>query len=102
MQLQDLKLRLASCAAKGKLAGVAVGHVTRLQLFQLMVKLLQGELEHAKDVYSFCAEDVRILTQKPTMKVALDGEILRLRTPLKFKVAHDAIKVRVPRSSLGG
>lgn len=101
LQLQDLKLRLADCAAQGKLAAVAVGHVSRFQLFQLMVKLLQGELEHAKDVYSFCAENVEISTQKPDMKVALDGEIMRLRTPLKFKVTHDAINVRVPRSTLG-
>ena len=96
LQLQDLKLRLASCAAQGKLAGVAIHQVNRWQLLQLMLKLFQGELEQAKDVYSFCADHVEILSKRPQMKVALDGEIIRLQTPLRFSVLHDAIQVRVP------
>ncbi|GAA5011238.1 diacylglycerol kinase family protein [Acinetobacter puyangensis] len=97
LQLQDLRLKLAACAAQGKLAGVAIGKVSRWQLFRLMIKLLKGELEQAEDVYSFCADHVEISATRPLMKVALDGEILKLRTPLKFSVLHDAIQVRVPR-----
>lgn len=96
LQLKELKLKLANCVTQGKLAGVAIGKVNRWQLLQLVVKMLQGELEQANDVYSFCADEVEILTRKSSMKVALDGEIVRIATPLKFTVMHDAIKVRVP------
>ncbi len=96
LQLQDLKLRLAECAAQGKLAGVAVGKVKRWQVFQLILKLLQGELENADHAYGFCADSVEIVSKHANMKVALDGEIIQLETPLKFSVIHEAVRVRAP------
>ncbi|KAA8735228.1 diacylglycerol kinase [Acinetobacter qingfengensis] len=96
LQLQDLKLRLADCAAQGKLAGVALGQVNRWQLLQLILKLFQGELERADDVYGFCADQVEIESKQRTLKVALDGEIVQLTTPLKFAVCQNAVIVKVP------
>lgn len=99
LQLQDLKLKLAECAKHGKLAGVALETVTRWKLLKLIVQLFQGELEQAKDVHSFCAEQVKIMCKRPMMKVALDGEIVKLRTPLEFSVLRHVLKVRVPHAA---
>ena len=99
LQLQELKLNLASCAASGKLAAVALGKVSQWQLLKLIIRLFQGNVENAKNVYPICADHVEISTSKKSMKVALDGEIIRLATPLYFQVLHDAVQVRVPHAA---
>lgn len=96
LQLQDLKLRLASCAAAGKLAGVALDKVSQWRLLKLMLRLFKGDLEQAEDVHAFCADHIEISAKRTCMKVALDGEIRSLKMPLRFEVLHDAIQVRVP------
>lgn len=99
LQLQDLKLRLASCAAAGKLAGVALDKVSQWGLLKLMLRLLKGDLEQADNVHVFCAENIEISAKQKRIKVALDGEIMSLKMPLNFKVLHDAIQVRVPHAT---
>lgn len=98
LQLADLKLALAKCAAQGKLAAVAISQLTRWQMIKLIHRLQQGDFEKAPEVSSFCATEIKIESRRKRMKVAIDGEIIKMNTPLLFKVSHDALQVMVPRS----
>ncbi|TEU30421.1 diacylglycerol/lipid kinase family protein [Alkanindiges illinoisensis] len=97
LQLQDLKLTLAECVAQGKLAAVAITALTRWQMIKLIHRLQVGLFEQAPEVTSFCADQIKIESRVKRMKVAIDGEIVQISTPLIFKVAHNALQVMVPQ-----
>lgn len=99
LQLSDMKLRIAECAASGKLAGVVVAKSDRLSLLKMLWKLIQGKIDQASDVYSFCAEQIQVDCKKPKLTVALDGELVEMQTPLKFSVEKSALKVMVPHAA---
>lgn len=99
LQLQDLKLKLAQCVEQGKLAAVAITALSRWQMIKLIHRLQVGLFEQAPEVTSFCAEQIKIESRVKHMKVAIDGEIVRIPTPLIFKVAHNALQVMVPHAS---
>ncbi len=96
LQLADLKLTLSQCVAQGKLAAVAISQLTRWQMIKLIHRLQQGDFEKAPEVSSFCATEIKIESRVKWMKVAIDGEIIKMNTPLLFKVSHDALQVMVP------
>lgn len=96
LQLCDMKLRIAECAANGKLAGVVVAKSDRLSLMKMLWKLIQGKIDQASDVYSFCAEQIQVDCKKNKLTVAVDGELIELQPPLKFAVKKSALKVMVP------
>lgn len=96
LQLKEMNLNIAQCVAEGKVAGIVVAKSDKLSLFKMLYELIRGKLEHAKDVYSFSAEHVVVSTKRKTMKVAIDGEIEELETPLVFGVKKNALNVVVP------
>ncbi|NIE97926.1 diacylglycerol kinase [Acinetobacter sp. Tr-809] len=98
LQLSDMKLRIAECAANGKLAGVVVAKSDRLSLLKMLWKLIQGKIDQASDVYSFCAEHIQVDCKKAKLTVAVDGELMEMQTPLKFSVKKSALKVMVPNA----
>lgn len=98
LQLHDLNLQLAACVEQGRLAAVAITPLTRWQLIKLIHRLQRGTFEQAPEVRVFCAEKIKINAKVKYMKVAIDGEIVRVNTPLIFKVAHQALQVMVPHA----
>lgn len=58
---------------------------------------VQGKVEDAQDVYSFCADHVIVDCAKKTkLTVALDGEIIEMKPPLNFTVEKNALNIMVP------
>lgn len=53
-----MKLRIADCAAQGRVAGVVITKSDRLSLLNMLWQWIQGKVEETKDVYSFCADHV--------------------------------------------
>lgn len=96
LQLCDMKLRIAKCAANGKLAGVVVAKSDRFSLLKMLLKLIQGKIEQTPDVYTFCAENITVGCKKDKVTVAIDGELMELETPLNFSVQKSSLKVMVP------
>jgi diacylglycerol kinase family enzyme len=105
LQLQDFKLNLSECAAMGKLAVVAITELSKWQTLKLITRLQLGTFEKAPEVTVFCAETIRIESKAWQMKVAVDGEIFHVQTPLQFSVAKSALIMIVPHhigSAQGG
>lgn len=96
LQLAEMKLRIAKCAEQGQVAGVVVAKSDKLTLFRMLLQLIRGELEQAPDVYSFAADDVKVLSRREKLTVALDGEIVEMRPPLHITVQKNAVNIMVP------
>ncbi|MPW43960.1 diacylglycerol/lipid kinase family protein [Acinetobacter guerrae] len=96
LQLQEMNLNIAQCAAEGRVAGVVVAKSDKISLFRMLFQLIKGDLEHARDVYSFSADHVLVDSKSKTLTVAIDGEIEEMATPLTFGVAKNALSIMVP------
>lgn len=99
LQLSEMNLRIAAAVAQGKVAGIVVAKSDKLTLFKILWQLVKGEIEQAPDVYTFAADQVVIHAQLKTMQVAIDGEIVRMRPPLKVTVEKNALNMMVPYDS---
>ncbi|MBA2242478.1 MAG: diacylglycerol kinase family lipid kinase [Chthoniobacterales bacterium] len=98
-QMAGFKLGGRSCINASKL-GLYLTHRTgRFGLFRLAFRALIGRLEQAEDFESFCVEEATIETRRPSLLVAIDGEVTRMETPLHYRVCPAALRVLVPQSS---
>ncbi|MDO9358943.1 MAG: diacylglycerol kinase family protein [Polaromonas sp.] len=82
---------------EGKLTGIVVRPIGTLALFGLLARGLLGRLGDAENIDSF---SFRTLTVTPRgarrIKVATDGEITWMKTPLVFRVAARSLLLMVP------
>ncbi|AMW79451.1 diacylglycerol kinase [Acinetobacter sp. TGL-Y2] len=99
LQLKEMNLKIAQCAALGEVAGVILAKTDKLSLFKTLVQLIRGKLEQAADVYSFSGNLVNVYSKKATLTVAIDGEIKEMSTPLHVHVEKNALKIMVPYDS---
>ncbi len=87
----------ASAVKRGELAGIALKPIGTAALFGLLARGLLGRLGEADNIDTF---SFRRLTVKPRgmrrVKVATDGEIEWMKTPLLFEVAADPLLLLVP------
>ncbi len=81
----------------GKLSLYTAGCSGRLTILRLSVLAILGLLRQEKDFEAYAAEEIRLETQKRRVRVAADGEIFHLPTPLKFRIRPGALKVVVPK-----
>lgn len=86
--------------AQGQLAAIAVRPIGTLALLGLLVHGLLGQLGDADNIQSF---SFRRLTVMPKgmrrIKVATDGEVAWMKTPLVFEVAAEPLRLLVPASA---
>ena len=98
-QLGQFILQIAECAAQGRVAGVVLAKSDKTSLFKMLYQLIRGALEQAKDVYSFSADRVVVDCKRKKLKIAIDGEIEELTTPLTFTVKKNALTIMVPHAA---
>lgn len=99
LQLEEMKLKIAKCAELGEVAGVILAKSDKATLFKTLFQLIRGNLEKAEDVYSFSGEQVAVYSKKSSLTIAIDGELMEIKTPLHFSVAKNALKIMVPYDS---
>jgi diacylglycerol kinase family enzyme len=87
----------ADAVEQGQLAAIVVRPIGTLALFGLLMRGLLGQLGDAENIDSF---SFRRLTVTPRgvkrIKVATDGEIAWMRTPLVFEIAPRPLLLLVP------
>ena len=74
---------------------------TRLGLLGLVCKALLGLLDYARDLDYLTPAEITIQTHRKSVDVAMDGEVVRLETPLHYRIRPKALNVMVPRSAEG-
>lgn len=68
----------------------------RLRLLALGLRALAGRVRQERDFLAFTTTGLRIDTRHRLIGVALDGETLRLATPLEYRSRPGALRVLVP------
>ncbi|MGZ8848000.1 MAG: diacylglycerol/lipid kinase family protein [Pyrinomonadaceae bacterium] len=68
----------------------------RFGLVRLALRALLGRLRHEKDFMAMSAREVTIATKSSRARVAIDGEVDILQTPLEYRIRPRALTVVVP------
>ena len=86
------------CLNTGQLSLYVVQRSGRLGLLRLAIRALFGRLRQAKDFDVLTAKEILIETRHKHMRVATDGEITVMSTPLRYRVRPGALRVIVPEN----
>ncbi len=68
----------------------------RLYMFWLMVRAILGRLDAVRDFEAVTTTEVEVRLRQRMLKVALDGEVIQMRSPLRYRVRPRALSVIVP------
>lgn len=104
LQLEQVGIPEASVVEEGLLTAIIMKPVGTTAMFALLIRSALGRLGEARAVESFA---FRSMTVRPRRlygarraKVAMDGEIFWLRTPIEFRVApHPLLLLLATRST---
>lgn len=100
LQLESLGLEQAAAVDQGQLLGLRLKPQSRWSLLNLAMRGLLGQWVDDERNKSFLFEQLEVSAPKrSSLRVAIDGELVRLTTPLKFRIAADALPLLVPRRS---
>ena len=69
---------------------------TRLALLRMALQLLLHRLKQDRDFAHLFLEEVSIQTMRPSLDVALDGEICRMSMPLNYSIHKSALPILLP------
>jgi YegS/Rv2252/BmrU family lipid kinase len=80
---------------RGRLAVYTVRATRRLHMFWVLLRALFRR-DEPEDFEAHTVERADIVTTKRTLKVALDGEVVRMRPPLTYRTRPGALRVLMP------
>ena len=83
---------------RGVLSIYITHRTSRLKLIGLALRAVAGRLRDDKDFLALSAAEVKILTARKRLRVAFDGEVDLMKTPLHYRVRPGALRVIVPNS----
>lgn len=96
-QLEDYNLKGSDCLARGSLVFHVAKPHGRLGLLILALRLIFGHTTQADELESFCSSNVTISARRRrALRVAVDGELVRLHLPLKFSIRRKALTMLLP------
>jgi diacylglycerol kinase family enzyme len=97
LQLQQLGLPEARAVQQGQLAAIAVRPIGPLAMGWLLLRGALGQLGDADHIVHFACERLTVQPYgRRRIKVAMDGEVAWLDTPLVFRVAPHPLQLLVP------
>ena len=96
LQLEDFNVTAAECLQHQKLAVLVLKLHSRWEVTVAACAALRGRLDEASTTEAFCASNIRVQTRRRTLKVAIDGEIVLLRSPLDVMLRPGALQVFAP------
>ncbi len=80
----------------GKLSVFVTHHRSRIGLLALAARALVGRLDEASEFDSFQARQLTLQCRRAELEAGLDGELVRLRSPLRFRIRPGALSVLTP------
>lgn len=101
-QIENFALAGKECLEEGKFALYVARHRGRATIVKLGLRTILHRLRADVDYEVFCSTDVTIETlRRRRMRAAVDGELEKLNSPMRFRVA-DPVCVLVPREQAAG
>lgn len=95
-EMESFNIGGRSCLDGGHLSLYLTPHAGRFGLLRMSLRALFGKLNQEKDFVSLRTEEARIETTHKQLRVAMDGEVSMLETPLHYKIRRGALRVIVP------
>ncbi|HEX7330558.1 MAG TPA: diacylglycerol kinase family protein [Pyrinomonadaceae bacterium] len=83
---------------RGVLSIYITHRATRLKLITLALRAVFGTLRDDRDFLALSSTEVKILTRRKRLRVAFDGEVDVMKTPLHYRARPGALRVIVPNS----
>ena len=97
-QMESLQIGARSCLDKGELSLYVAHHTGRLGLLRLGFRALFGGLRDEKDFDAVCTKEVWVETHRPKrLRVAIDGEVTVITTPLHYRTRPGTLRVLIPK-----
>jgi diacylglycerol kinase family enzyme len=97
LQLEHFKaVAAAECPRHRKLAVLSLKLRSRWDVIVAAWAALIGRLDAVEITNAFCASTVRVQTRRRVLKLGIDGEIVRLRSPLDVTLRLGALQVFAP------
>ena len=100
-QTSSFRMGGRSCLDAGQLSVYTAPVRGRFELIKLFIKAFLGLIGDGDNFDRLCAPEVWVETRRRRMRIALDGEVRRLRTPLHYRVRPGALRVIVPHAPEG-
>lgn len=97
LQLEAIGIAEAAAVEAGQLVGITLRPVGTLALLWLTLRGALGQLGAATDVHSFAFDRLTVKPRRRRIKVATDGEVGWLQTPLEFRVSAEPLRLLKPR-----
>jgi diacylglycerol kinase family enzyme len=103
LQLEHVGIAEGAELERGRLVAMGVRPVGTWALYGLLLRGLISRLGDAENVFSFGFDElvVRPSRSRGRIKVAMDGEISHIETPLVFSVSPHRLPLLVPREDGG-
>nr|MDQ3820644.1 sphingosine kinase [Acidobacteriota bacterium] len=99
-QMESFNIGGRSCLDKGELSLYVAHRTGRLGLLRLAWRALFGGLRDEKDFDAMCTKEIWVETRRPKrLRVATDGEVTVMTTPLHYRTRPGALRVLVPKES---
>jgi YegS/Rv2252/BmrU family lipid kinase len=95
-QMEGLAIGERACLDDGKLSLYVAQRPGRLGLLRFALRALRGTLAQERDFDVLLAEQMEIESRHRRLRVALDGEVTVMNTPLRYRVRPGALAVIVP------
>jgi diacylglycerol kinase family enzyme len=67
-----------------------------MQLWRLGVRGFLRGLHGTSELEVTCARELLVGVKRKRVRVAMDGEVARLRSPLRYRIRADALRVLTP------
>jgi diacylglycerol kinase family enzyme len=96
-EMESFNVGARSCIDAGQLSLYVAHRTGRLGLLRLAWRALFGGLRDEQDFDAMCTKEIWIETRRPKrLRVATDGEVTVMTTPLHYRVRPGALRVLVP------
>ena len=95
-QLDAFGMKGTECVDAGLLAMYITQPLGARGLWTLALSGLIKGFGDMPDLETLCAREAVVTTRRKRIRVAVDGEILRLHSPLRYRSRADALRVMVP------
>ena len=102
LQLEQIGIPQAGAVTRGALVGIVLPPLARWRMILAALHGLAGHFGDVENVESFAFAELEVsLSRRRRIKLAIDGEVIRLPLPLRFRAAPQPLRLLVPRGRDG-
>lgn len=98
-EMSGLRIGRRQSLQAGALSIYLAQDAGRRRLFALALRALTGRLGSAHDFHALEAQHLRIASEHAMLRLATDGEVIQVRSPLDCRIHARALKVYLPVGS---